>query len=59
MQILTKSLYSGVETLRVDGSNNNIELNCLLYGDDLKLLAREKVTPSNFLWKTEYFFAEI
>ena len=40
-------------------SSDNMELNHLLYMDDLKVIARNKVTLSKLLQATENFFAKI
>ena len=40
-------------------SSNNMELNHLLYMNDLKLLARNEVTLSKLLQATETIFAKI
>ena len=59
MQALTNLLHSKFESLHVGESNNNMELNGLLYMDDLNLLTRDDVIISKFLWKIEEFLAEI
>ena len=47
------------EALYIGNFNDNVQINCLLYMDDLKLLAQDEATLSNCSWKTENFFAEI
>ena len=59
MQPHTKVLHKEFETLRVDNTSDNVELNHFLYMDDLKLLARNKETLSTLLQATETFFAKL
>ena len=58
MQPLTKVLHKEFETSRVGDSNDNMELNHLLYTDGPKPHALDEATLSKLLQATETFFAK-
>ena len=59
IQPLTELLHNEFETLHIGDSNDNTELNYLLYMDNLGLLTRDEATLSKILRKTKNFFVKI
>ena len=59
MQPLTRLLHKEFESFRMGDSSDSMELNYLLYMDDLKQFARGDSTLTKLLQVTESFFVKI